>query len=199
MRIHPVMDLSAEVSAALRLLGNASTTEHAKYQEVLQKVTEDMTQDTQAGTSAPLPDGEADGAVSRCHAALATLFLEAVRYSHNISVITSVLEDLNWPPERISEATKAVESHRTTLQTKLASLGTFPPHVVDIDWKLSYHVRSSDGEEGGGAMYLVTLHTEESRGRRGKITFSCSLAQLTHLVTRLRQASRCVQKYASNS
>lgn len=59
--------------------------------------------------------------------------------------------------------------------------------------------QSSDGEEGGGAMYLVTLHTEEARGRRGKITFSCSLAQLTHLVTRLRQASRCVQKYASNS
>lgn len=48
-------------------------------------------------------------------------------------------------------------------------------------------------------MYLVTLHTEESDGRRGKVSFSCSLAQLTHLVTRLRQASRCVQKYASNS
>ena len=38
------------------------------------------------------------GEVSRCHAALATLFLEAVRDSHNASIITSVLEDLNWSP-----------------------------------------------------------------------------------------------------
>ncbi|MPC34943.1 COMM domain-containing protein 3 [Portunus trituberculatus] len=155
------MDLSGEVTAALRLLGDASKIELAKYQEVLQKVTEDIAKDTPANSSAPHPAGKED--------------------------------------ERIIDATKAVELHRTAIQSKLASLGTFPPHVVDIDWKLSYQVRSSDGEEGGGAMYLVTLHTEESRGKRGKITFSCSLAQLTHLVTRLRQASRCVQKYASNS
>ncbi|XP_045137557.1 COMM domain-containing protein 3-like [Portunus trituberculatus] len=193
------MDLSGEVTAALRLLGDASKIELAKYQEVLQKVTEDIAKDTPANSSAPHPAGKEDGEVSRCHAALATLFLETVRDNHNVTVISSVLEDLSWPSERIIDATKAVESHRTAIQSKLASLGTFPPHVVDIDWKLSYQVRSSDGEEGGGAMYLVTLHTEESRGKRGKITFSCSLAQLTHLVTRLRQASRCVQKYASNS
>ena len=45
--------------------------------------------------------------------------------------------------ERISEAAKALDSHRTAIQSKLASLGTFPPHVVDIDWKLSYQVRVS--------------------------------------------------------
>lgn len=45
--------------------------------------------------------------------------------------------------ERINETTKAVESLRSALQSKLASLGTFPPHIVDIDWKLSYQVRVS--------------------------------------------------------
>lgn len=190
------MDLSAEVSAALRLLGDTTKTVPATFQHLLQTVTEDV---TKSSPEAPHPGGDDDGSVSRCHAALTTLFLEAVRDGHNVTVITSVLEDLNWPSERINETTKAVESHRSALQSKLASLGTFPPHIVDIDWKLSYHVRSSDGEEGGGAMYQVTLHTEESGGGRGKVSFSCSLAQLTHLVTRLRQASRCIQKYASNS
>lgn len=57
----PVMDLSAEVSAALRLLGDASKTEQAKYQEVLQKVTEDVTKDTPASTSVPQLGGEDDG------------------------------------------------------------------------------------------------------------------------------------------
>lgn len=66
---HPwaVMDLSGEVSAALRLLGDASKTEHAKYQEVLQKVTEDITKDTQASTSAPQPGGEDDGKLPLKH------------------------------------------------------------------------------------------------------------------------------------
>ena len=57
----PVMDLSAEVSAALRLLGDAGTTEQAKYLAVLQKVTEDLSKDTQAGSSTLQPGGEDDG------------------------------------------------------------------------------------------------------------------------------------------
>ena len=55
------MDLSGEVTAALRLLGDASKTEQAKYKEVLQKVAEDIAKDTPANSSAPQPAGEEDG------------------------------------------------------------------------------------------------------------------------------------------
>lgn len=72
-------------------------------------------------------------------------------------------------------------------------------HAVIINLSQHCLLQSSAGEEGGGAFYLITLHTEEGDGRRGKVTFSCSLAQLSHLVTQLRQASRCIQKYANNS
>lgn len=58
--------------------------------------------------------------------------------------------------------------------------------------------QSSGGEvdKARGAVYLVRLHLEGSRNN--PLTFSCSLAQLTHMVTRLKQATRAVQKYANN-
>ncbi|XP_064109379.1 COMM domain-containing protein 3-like isoform X2 [Macrobrachium nipponense] len=101
--------------------------------------------------------------------------------------------------DRVEKTVASLDMCRPVIRSKLASTGTYPPHVIDVDWKLNYRVRSSTGEEGGGAMYLITLHTEEADGQQGKVTFSCSLSQLTHLVTSLRQASRCIQKYASNS
>ncbi|XP_068201989.1 COMM domain-containing protein 3 isoform X2 [Palaemon carinicauda] len=101
--------------------------------------------------------------------------------------------------DRIKRAVENLDLCRPVIRSKLASIGTYPPHIIDVDWKLDYRVRSSTGEEGGGAMYLITLYTEEADGQQGKVTFSCSLSQLTHLVTRLRQASRCIQKYASTS
>lgn len=193
------MDLSHEISSALRLLGDSSKTEHAIYQEVLRKVSEDLKKGLKTGASTPEVNDSDGDVVTYCHAALATLFIESVRGGHSASVLSSTLEDLSWPAERINEVTQEIQSKWQLIQSHLASLGTYPPHIVDVDWKLNYRVRSSDGEEGGGAMYLVTLHTEESGGKRGKVTFSCSLAQLTHLVTRLRQATRCIQKYANTS
>ncbi|XP_037786283.1 COMM domain-containing protein 3-like [Penaeus monodon] len=192
------MDLSLEISSALRLLGNTTNFGQAEFKTVLQKVTDELI------NSGKLPvtstgSGSCDGSIARSHAALATLFIEAVKSNQDGTIVTSTLEDFNWPAERISDTVKELESCREKIRSKLASVGTFPPHVVDVDWKLDYHVRSSAGEEGGGAFYLITLHTEEGGGRRGKVTFSCSLAQLSHLVTQLRQASRCIQKYANNS
>ncbi|XP_045597851.1 COMM domain-containing protein 3 [Procambarus clarkii] len=193
------MDLSLSISSALRLLGDASKTQHVTFQEVLHKVAQDLKFESKSNTITPEAHVIDGGVVTHCHAALSTLFVESVRGGHNTSVLTSTLEDLNWPPERITEALRELESCRHLIHSRLASLGTYPPHIVDVDWKLYYQVRSSAGQEGGGAMYLVTLHTEESEGKRGKVTFSCSLAQLTHLVTRLRQATRCIQKYANSS
>ncbi|XP_042888596.1 COMM domain-containing protein 3-like isoform X2 [Penaeus japonicus] len=188
------MDLSLEISSALRLLGNTTNVGQAEFKKVLQKAIDDLNNSgkvpiTSTGTEAY------DGTIARSHAALATLFIEAVKSNQDGTILTSTLEDFNWPAETVKE----LESCRERIRSKLASVGIYPPHIVDVDWKLDYHVRSSAGEEGGGAFYLITLHTEEGDGRRGKVTFSCSLAQLSHLVTQLRQASRCIQKYANNS
>ncbi|XP_069942414.1 COMM domain-containing protein 3 isoform X2 [Cherax quadricarinatus] len=190
------MDLSLNISSALRLLGDSSKTQCATYQEVLQKVTEDLKNDCKAADTTALENHvNDDGVVIQCHSALATLFIEYVRGGHNTSVLTSSLEDLNWPADRIAEVVREIESCRHLIHSRLASLGTYPPHIVDVDWKLNYQVRSSAGQEGGGAMYLVTLHTEESQGKRGKVTFSCSLAELSHLVTRLRSEAAQVMHH----
>ncbi|ROT73211.1 COMM domain-containing protein 3 isoform X2 [Penaeus vannamei] len=192
------MDLSLEISSALRLLGNSTNFGQAEFKKVLQKATDDLINSGKVPVTST-GSGACDGTIARSHAALATLFIEAVKSNQDGTIVTSTLEDFNWPAERISETVKELDSCRERIRSKLASVGTYPPHIVDVDWKLDYHVRSSAGEEGGGAFYLITLHTEESDGRRGKVTFSCSLAQLSHLVTQLRQASRCIQKYANNS
>lgn len=47
------MDLSQEISSALRLLGDSTKTEYAIYQEVLRKVTEDFKKGSKTATSPP--------------------------------------------------------------------------------------------------------------------------------------------------
>ncbi|KAK4301792.1 hypothetical protein Pmani_026061 [Petrolisthes manimaculis] len=190
------MELSPEVSSALRLLGDASKTDNSTYQAVLSAVSADIGAGDGQEVSQPQPP--TSGVVSYCHAALTTLFLESVRGGHSTSVVTSTLEDFMWPPDRVNEAIKKLDSHWSVTQTRLSSLGAFPPHIVDVDWQLKYEVRSSGGEvdKARGAVYLVRLHLDGSAN--SPLTFTCSLAQLTHMVTRLKQATRAVQKYANN-
>lgn len=76
------MDLSAEVSAALRLLGDISETGHATYQQVLQQVIEDTIKDTQASSSTPCPGGEDDGEhYSKCNRQV-VYHVSAATYRH---------------------------------------------------------------------------------------------------------------------
>ncbi|XP_042204017.1 COMM domain-containing protein 3-like isoform X2 [Homarus americanus] len=139
-----LMDLSLKISSALRLLGDNSKTEYATYQEVLRKVSEDLKKDCKSSTLIPEINVRDGGVVTHCHAALATLFIESVRGGHNASVVTSALEDLNWPADRLTETVQELESNRQLIQSRLASLGTYPPHIVDVDWKLNYRVRKGN-------------------------------------------------------
>ncbi|XP_068201988.1 COMM domain-containing protein 3 isoform X1 [Palaemon carinicauda] len=195
------MELSIEISSSLRMLGDDSKVNKEIFEAILSETFQDLARDGDLPSTTI--DGtytDCDGGVrSRCHAALTTLYIEYVKESHSNAVFSSTLEDLNWSTDRIKRAVENLDLCRPVIRSKLASIGTYPPHIIDVDWKLDYRVRSSTGEEGGGAMYLITLYTEEADGQQGKVTFSCSLSQLTHLVTRLRQASRCIQKYASTS
>ncbi|CAL4108023.1 unnamed protein product [Meganyctiphanes norvegica] len=191
------MELSQEVSSALRLAGNTKRVPAEKFQEIVELVIESLVI-AEKSTEKSSANSNSLGELNCCHVALATLFAEAVRRSHPKSVVATTLEGLDWSEDRIDKAASKLESHRQQIRNQLAAIGTFPPHIVDIDWKLDYHVKSSSGARTIGAQYLITLYTEEGGGQRGEVTFTCSQSELTQLLTKLRQATRVMQKYASS-
>lgn len=196
MPYQEVMEVSQEVSAALRLVGSTHNVPKKIFEEIIELTIENLvpgeSNKRESSTSTNL------GELNCCQVAISTLFAEAVRRSHPKSVVASTLEGLDWPEERIENAMTKFETHRQQIRNQLAAIGTFPPHIVDIDWKLDYHVKSSSGARTMGPQYLITLYTEEGEGQLGEVTFACSQSELTQLITKLRQATRVMQKYASS-
>ena len=48
----------------------------------------------------------------------------------------------NWPifSERIKKLLNIYDKEKFGLRRNLESLASLPPHIVDIDWKLDYHL-----------------------------------------------------------
>lgn len=196
MSFHDAMEVSHEVSSALRLAGDTHNVPAKTFQVIIELTIEGLVPDEKVKRDSTSSTNL--GELNCCHVAISTLFAEAVRRSHPKSVVASTLEGLDWPEDRIENAMSKLETHRQQIRNQLASIGTFPPHIVDIDWKLDYHVKSSSGARTMGAQYLITLYTEEGGGQRGEVTFACSQSELTQMITKLRQATRVMQKYAAS-
>ncbi|XP_066954661.1 COMM domain-containing protein 3-like isoform X2 [Macrobrachium rosenbergii] len=142
-----VMEFSIEISSSLRMLGDDSKIDEESFKAILSETIQDLmgnkdlpsTTVGQGGTNT----GCGGGTRNCCHAALTTLLIEYIKGSHSSTVFSSALEDLNWPTDRVKKTVESLDMCRPVIRSKLASTGTYPPHVIDVDWKLNYRVRVS--------------------------------------------------------
>ena len=78
----------------------------------------------------------------------------------------------------------------------ILSLSTFHfPHIVDIDWRLDYYVKSNEVSRVDKPVWIITLKTYENDSNQIKdFTFSCDLQELQDLLIRLKDAVKQVDK-----
>lgn len=78
------------------------------------------------------------------------------------------------------------------------------PHIVDVDWRLDYFIRSSNMEKVNTPVYLLSLKTKTTRelstessenGRNNEnINFTCTQEQLQDLLFKLKDAVKQVER-----
>lgn len=133
--------------------------------------------------------------VKEAYAAMVTLVTEATKHDLDDNSISSVLEDCKYTSDRIEHFNKVYKSKKPLMQILLSSVGTSPPHIVDVDWRLDYYIKNNHLERVNEAVYLISLKTEVPGCSELKdVQFSCTQEQLQDLVGKLKDASKCLEK-----
>ncbi|XP_025094680.1 COMM domain-containing protein 3-like [Pomacea canaliculata] len=131
------------------------------------------------------------------YSGIVSLVLEAAKQDADADGISPVLEECKFTADRIKTFNDIFLSQKTALQILLGSIGTSHPHIVDVDWRLDYYIKSSQMERINEAVYLISLKTEvPGVSELQEVQFSCSLEQLQDLVGKLKDASKCMEKLA---
>jgi len=101
-----------------------------------------------------------------------------------------VLGERSVPASRVEILTELYTQHKPALRSVLSYTGFNHPHIINVDWRMDYHIKSANLERIDQLVYHITLETEATNGIKKDITFSCSLEELQDLVYRLKDATR---------
>ncbi|XP_033639279.1 COMM domain-containing protein 3-like [Asterias rubens] len=191
------MEVSAEVQEGLQLAGDSGHLPNEAYTYLVEKVFEDVFKRAKARS---FQDDEIlqslDAAVlKQAYGALSTLALEGAKHDANSSSISTLLEDCKWNTDRTNGFINVFLDQKEEVRVLLGNIRQSHPHIVDVDWRLDYYMKSNHVDKINEASYLITLKTEEGLQNATKdVQFSCSLEQLQDLVGKLKDASRSLEK-----
>ena len=134
-------------------------------------------------------------AVKAAYSALVTIVLEAAKHDSEATAIGSLLEECKYSSDRITAFNDIFMPQKQYIQILLGSIGSGPPHIVDVDWRLDYYIKNNHLEKVNEPVYLVCLKTEVPESSEIKdVQFSCSLEQLQDFVGKLKDATKCLEK-----
>lgn len=124
---------------------------------------------------------------------LVCLFVEAARHDLDEESLRNFLCQACVDEQRRKKLCEVYINNKTTIQSRLELIGSNPPHIIDVDWRLDYRVKLDTCDSLGTPLYHVRLSTKEHE-TINHITFSCTIQQLQELVFKLKDAIRYSEK-----
>lgn len=121
-------------------------------------------------------------------AAMCSLLLEAARHDATSQEITSFMEEAGVNADHIASLLKCYHHNLPAFREVLNRSGFSFPKVVDIQWRLDQHIRSSNVNQVRKPVYFVTLKTQQQDGSVADVNFTANLQELTDLVRKLKDA-----------
>ena len=118
------------------------------------------------------------------------------------SPLSSVLEDCEWSPSRISQLVAFFDSirldYRTTLLPTLSSLNSTIPTLTTATYQLDYYLRSNLAEHIRQPVAFMHLGTGGAgsgagNGGSGVVSFSATSEELHDMLAKVREAVRAAQ------
>ncbi|XP_060556305.1 COMM domain-containing protein 3-like [Ruditapes philippinarum] len=191
------MELSQSVLDGLAVAGESSQIPDKSYKVLVTRAFDGVLDERHRNLIAKDPSfRELDQAVVKeTYSSMVTLVTEATKHDLDNNSISSVLEECKYASDRIETFNKVYNTKKPLMQILLSSVGTCPPHIVDVDWRLDYYIKNNHLERVNEAVYLVTLKTEVPGCSELKdVQFSCTQEQLQDMVGKLKDACKCLEK-----
>ncbi|XP_065883573.1 COMM domain-containing protein 3-like [Dysidea avara] len=129
-------------------------------------------------------------------AGLLSLLMEAAKCDSDLDGISGVLEDHKMSHDRVQVFTEAYKEHKVNLRANLGRVCSTLPHMVDVNWRLDYHIKNNHLERVNKPVYLIDLKSAEDGGGA---QFACTQEQLQDLVSKLRDATKNLERCSDNN
>ncbi|XP_016837723.1 COMM domain-containing protein 3 isoform X2 [Nasonia vitripennis] len=125
------------------------------------------------------------------------LLIETARHDTSSEELSSLLRCTTLSKTYIDRFCKFYGNHKEQLQESLESIGNSLPHIIDVDWRLDYCIKSSINSPAGVPIYNVSLSTIK-HGNIENVKFTCTVQQLQELVYKLKDAARHTEKLTNS-
>merc|ERR1712150_455789 len=169
-------ELSADVLGGLQIIGNSAQIPDNYIKTFIEKaIASILDPENKDPVSDPLLAKLDKGVTKQGHYALVTLILEAAKHDGDAASFSHILEDCKFAQERIQLSSDLYTKAKPQLRIQLSCTGNNPPHIVDVDWRLDYHVKSNNLEQKD-------------------VQFACSQDQLQDLVGKLKDACKSLER-----
>lgn len=84
--------------------------------------------------------------------------------------------------------------HHVALRGAVGHVGCSLDRVIDLDWRLDYHIRSSDSGAAHQPLYIVSVKMQSHDGSVRSKQFTCNIVQMEELLLRVQDAARQVER-----
>ncbi|KAJ4461585.1 hypothetical protein PAPYR_2186 [Paratrimastix pyriformis] len=78
-------------------------------------------------------------------------------------------------------------------QLRISEVGLQFPHIVDVEWRLDYHIKSNSLERIDTPSFVVNLKVLED-GTPRDVVFCCTHEEMQDLVQKLKEASTQIDR-----
>eukprot|EP01100_Stratorugosa_tubuloviscum_P012544 TRINITY_DN5993_c2_g1_i3.p1 TRINITY_DN5993_c2_g1~~TRINITY_DN5993_c2_g1_i3.p1 ORF type:complete len:193 (+),score=92.80 TRINITY_DN5993_c2_g1_i3:80-658(+) len=128
------------------------------------------------------------------YASLSTVILEAAKINIDGIALKGLLKESQLAEQRIGIITKVYEEKVNVLRSLLATTAFTFPHIVDVDWRLDYQIKTNKIEKVGIPLYFINLQTINNNNESKVINFSCTAEELQDFVTKLKDATKQIER-----
>eukprot|EP01095_Lingulamoeba_sp_RSL-Kostka_P005972 TRINITY_DN182_c0_g1_i1.p1 TRINITY_DN182_c0_g1~~TRINITY_DN182_c0_g1_i1.p1 ORF type:complete len:208 (-),score=64.74 TRINITY_DN182_c0_g1_i1:140-763(-) len=143
--------------------------------------------------------------LKRCYASLVGFILEAGKINAEPILLRGILSEHSISGEKGDYFIDKYELENPNLITLLATTGFNFPHIVGVDWRLTYYLKSNSLEKENRPVYFIKLKTQTPGevpinsknnnnnddnidNKAGNVQFSCSVWELLDLQNKLKDA-----------
>lgn len=145
-------------------------------------------------TAAPALSSVDKASFKAAYGGLASFIVECVKTDASADGLTAALAEYGVDGERAALVAKLFADNAPRLRDVHAAAGIALDRVVDVEWRLDYHVQSSGVGKVHKPLYFVKLKVAEAGGGLRDVDFTCTLQQLQDMLARLKEASTAVSK-----
>lgn len=130
------------------------------------------------------------------HAGLATLLCEAAKRDYDAELFHSLLVEHGVGPAPSEAVRDAYAARREDLRALLRRSTFHLPHVVDVDWRLDYHIKDAQVDKVDEPLWYITLKTVDDTGATKDVVFTCNRNEMQQLLDKVKDAEASTRMFA---